>query len=596
MRRPRSPPIPPTADARAVERRHGGGPASPRRRAACRADQTLVRRGFYNGLMFHRVIPGFMAQGGDPKGTGRAASELPDLKAEFNSLPHLRGTVARRAREPGQRQQPVLHHVRAQRVSLDGKYTVFGRVISGMDASTRSRRASRRPSRRGSSGDARRLADRLRPRDCFARGHARRPVRLRASRRADRAAAGAAAGQRAAAAGRRRALPTAVLDLPNLLGPATCWCSTTPRSSPRSSKAGAARRASARPCTSARDRAPGGRSCATPSGCGSATRSTSAAGSRRVVRGEGRATAPCCCTSTARSRSSCCSSAPGGCRCRPTSPRAADRRGGPRRLPDDVRGRGGGGRGADRLAALHAERLIDALDARASQRETLTLHVGAGTFLPVKADDTTEHRMHAEWGRIDAATAERLNAARAAGGRLIAVGTTSCAARKRGGRGRHHPPFEGDTAIFITPGYRFKAVDGLITNFHLPRSTLFMLVSALMGLDTCRRLCPRDRAGLPLLQLRRREPAAAARYGKRLSRSLRHRPFDSARPIERLPNPLAARAHGRVLDSNRRSAPRLRQWPSQARQFLAQPMMADAGEIAGLVEADRADQQRHAAG
>lgn len=136
-------------------------------------------------------------------------------------------------------------------------------------------------------------------------------------------------------------------------------------------------------------------------------------------------------------------------------------------------------------AALHfTPRLLDALDERGICRETLTLHVGAGTFLPVKAEDTSGHRMHAEWGRIDAATAERLNAARSAGGRLIAVGTTSLrlldSAADEDGTIR---PFVGDTAIFITPGYRFKAVDGLITNFHLPRSTLFMLVSALMGLE-----------------------------------------------------------------------------------------------------------------
>ncbi len=136
-------------------------------------------------------------------------------------------------------------------------------------------------------------------------------------------------------------------------------------------------------------------------------------------------------------------------------------------------------------ASLHfTERLVEALDARGLGREMLTLHVGAGTFLPVKADDTREHRMHAEWGRIDAATAGRLNQARAAGGRLIAVGTTSLrllesAAGEDGTVGA----FEGDTSIFITPGYQFRAVDGLITNFHLPRSTLFMLVSALMGLD-----------------------------------------------------------------------------------------------------------------
>jgi S-adenosylmethionine:tRNA ribosyltransferase-isomerase len=136
-------------------------------------------------------------------------------------------------------------------------------------------------------------------------------------------------------------------------------------------------------------------------------------------------------------------------------------------------------------AALHfTPRLLEALDARGIGRETLTLHVGAGTFLPVKAEDTSGHKMHAEWGRIDQTTADRLNAVRASGRRLIAVGTTSLrlleSAAYEDGTIR---PFEGDTAIFITPGYRFKAIDGLITNFHLPKSTLFMLVSALMGLD-----------------------------------------------------------------------------------------------------------------
>ena len=136
-------------------------------------------------------------------------------------------------------------------------------------------------------------------------------------------------------------------------------------------------------------------------------------------------------------------------------------------------------------AGLHFdETIMAALAANGIERAFVTLHVGAGTFLPVKVEDTAEHRMHAEWGRIDAATAGRLNAARAGGGRLIAVGTTSLrllesAASDDGTL----QPFDGDTAIFITPGYRFKAVDGLLTNFHLPRSTLFMLVSALMGLD-----------------------------------------------------------------------------------------------------------------
>jgi S-adenosylmethionine:tRNA ribosyltransferase-isomerase len=136
-------------------------------------------------------------------------------------------------------------------------------------------------------------------------------------------------------------------------------------------------------------------------------------------------------------------------------------------------------------AALHfTPRLMAELTAAGIDHVTLTLHVGAGTFLPVKAEDTADHRMHSEWGRIDTATAERLNVARRAGGRVIAVGTTALRLIETaaGGDGLIRP-FEGDTAIFITPGYRFAGIDGLLTNFHLPRSTLFMLVSALMGRD-----------------------------------------------------------------------------------------------------------------
>jgi len=136
-------------------------------------------------------------------------------------------------------------------------------------------------------------------------------------------------------------------------------------------------------------------------------------------------------------------------------------------------------------AALHfTPALIAALEAAGIGHAMLTLHVGAGTFLPVKAEDTDDHRMHAEWGRIDQPTADRLNAVRAAGGRVIAVGTTSLRLiESAAGEDGTIRPFEGDTAIFITPGYRFRGIDGLMTNFHLPRSTLFMLVSALMGLD-----------------------------------------------------------------------------------------------------------------
>lgn len=136
-------------------------------------------------------------------------------------------------------------------------------------------------------------------------------------------------------------------------------------------------------------------------------------------------------------------------------------------------------------ASLHfTDALMAGLAKAGIEHAMLTLHVGAGTFLPVKADDTNDHQMHAEWGQIDAATATRLNAVRARGNRVIAVGTTvlrliESAAQQNG----LIAPFEGDTAIFITPGYRFCGIDGLMTNFHLPRSTLFMLVSALMGLD-----------------------------------------------------------------------------------------------------------------
>jgi S-adenosylmethionine:tRNA ribosyltransferase-isomerase len=134
-------------------------------------------------------------------------------------------------------------------------------------------------------------------------------------------------------------------------------------------------------------------------------------------------------------------------------------------------------------AALHfTPGLMASLAERGVTHETLTLHVGAGTFLPVKVDDTTDHKMHAEWGRIDAETAVRLNAVRTSGGRVIAVGTTSLRLIESACDGEGSiQPFEGDTAIFITPGYRFKGIDGLMTNFHLPKSTLFMLVSALMG-------------------------------------------------------------------------------------------------------------------
>ncbi len=139
-------------------------------------------------------------------------------------------------------------------------------------------------------------------------------------------------------------------------------------------------------------------------------------------------------------------------------------------------------------AGLHfTPELFASLEARGISKHFVTLHVGPGTFLPVKVDDTSEHKMHSEWGSVSAETAAALNAVRAKGGRVVAVGTTSLrllesAASEDG----QIQPWTGDTAIFITPGYRFKAVDILMTNFHLPRSTLFMLVSAFAGLGTMR--------------------------------------------------------------------------------------------------------------
>ena len=139
-------------------------------------------------------------------------------------------------------------------------------------------------------------------------------------------------------------------------------------------------------------------------------------------------------------------------------------------------------------AGLHfTPELLGRLRARGIGLERVTLHVGAGTFLPVKVDEVAEHRMHAEYGEVSAAVARRLNAARAAGGRIVCVGTTSLrllesAAAEDG----EIQPFAAETSIFITPGYRFRTAEVLLTNFHLPRSTLFMLVSAFAGHERMR--------------------------------------------------------------------------------------------------------------
>lgn len=133
-------------------------------------------------------------------------------------------------------------------------------------------------------------------------------------------------------------------------------------------------------------------------------------------------------------------------------------------------------------ASLHFdEALLDALRAKGIATTEVTLHVGAGTFLPVKVENVTTHRMHAEWGEVSAQAAAEINATRAAGGRIIAVGTTALRLIESAARNGRVEPWRGETDIFIYPGFEFQAVDGLMTNFHLPKSTLLMLVSALMG-------------------------------------------------------------------------------------------------------------------
>jgi len=140
-------------------------------------------------------------------------------------------------------------------------------------------------------------------------------------------------------------------------------------------------------------------------------------------------------------------------------------------------------------AGLHfTADLLARLETRGIGLHHVTLHVGAGTFLPVKTDDTEAHRMHAEWGEVSAATAAALNEVRAKGGRIVPVGTTALRLLESAAADdRRIKPFSGETAIFITPGYRFRASDVLLTNFHLPRSTLFMLVAAFSGLKRMKR-------------------------------------------------------------------------------------------------------------
>ena len=139
-------------------------------------------------------------------------------------------------------------------------------------------------------------------------------------------------------------------------------------------------------------------------------------------------------------------------------------------------------------ASLHfTPALMEQVKAAGVSVHTVTLHVGLGTFLPVKAEDTSDHRMHAEWGEVSAETAEALNAVKARGGRILAVGSTATRLLESAAAGGTIAPFRGDTDIFITPGYGFRAVDLMMTNFHLPKSTLVMLVAAFVGHEAQKR-------------------------------------------------------------------------------------------------------------
>ncbi len=158
--------------------------------------------------------------------------------------------------------------------------------------------------------------------------------------------------------------------------------------------------------------------------------------------------------------------------------------------------------------------LLDGLRAQGVAFTHVTLHVGAGTFLPVKVEDVTTHRMHAEWGQVSDTAAAEIAATRAAGGRVIPVGTTALRLIESAARGGAIAPWEGETDIFIYPGFRFRVTDALMTNFHLPRSTLMMLVSALMGRERIARIYAHAvRERLPLLFLWRRVAADPAGAG-----------------------------------------------------------------------------------
>ena len=401
--------------------------------------QTLASQGFYNGLIFHRVIPGFMAQGGDPQGTGTGGSSLPNVQAEFSNLPHMRGVLAMaRTADDLNGGNSQFFIMLSAGMSLDNKYSILGRVISGMqfvdgiaageppDEPTKMVRVwidGPLPASAAVPAAAAPAPAEAKP----SAADAGRRLRFRPAHRPDRAAPRAAArfGADAAGRGRTRSPTARCSTCPTCCVPTTCWCSTTRGSSRRSSRAGAARRsigatlhkreglrrwwAFVRNAKRVRD----GDVIDFGRGVFATAIERDDAGAILLEFGgdepvevllERAGTDAAAAVYRLQARA-------------PTTADASDYQ--------TMFAREAGAVAAPTAALHFTDRLVAALDARGIARETLTLHVGAGTFLPVKVDDTADHQMHAEWGRIDAATADRLNAARARGGRLIAVGTTS---------------------------------------------------------------------------------------------------------------------------------------------------------------------------
>ena len=479
----------------------------------------LARKGFYDGVVFHRVIDGFMAQTGDPTGSGMGGSGQ-KLKAEFSKEPHTRGAVSMaRAQSPEFRRQPVLHRLRRRELPRQQIY--------GMGPRDRRHGECRQDQSRRAAGEAGQDAD--------GAGRRRRrvsasPVRVDAFdyHLPEELIALRPASPRDAArllvvdpAATPAFADRAMLDLPGLLQPGDALVCNDTKVIPAELRGSRMRDgASAQIAVTLLERLGPDRWLALAR---AAKRLKS--GDRIAFGDRGNACLLGGLAATVESRGEegevmlrfelsgpALDEAIATLGAMPLPPYIASRR------PADEKDRSDyqtifareEGAVAAPTAGLHfTERLLQALQARGVSRHCVTLHVGAGTFLPVRGADTEEHVMHAERGHIAPDTAAALNEVKARGGNIVAVGTTALRLlESASGDDGRLAPFDGETRLFITPGYRFRFVDRLLTNFHLPRSTLFMLVSLLLrpGPDAAR-LCACRRGALSLLFLWRRLPA-----------------------------------------------------------------------------------------